>query len=115
MPTNILLQIALAALVGAMAQGLEHYFPWGMLFRKELPRLLAYILGTLGYVVPLTVLFVHWERTLWIPPHWSHLVALWACVAASGVTVLLVRGLDWLLDRLTRSYEHEERDAQRHE
>lgn len=110
MPSEIIKGIALAAAFGAIQQVAQHYFPWGMIFRKELPRVVAYIIGTLAYLMPLTVLFWHWDLTVFMVPRWAHLVAVWACVGASGFAVIFVRGLDWVLDRITRSFEHEERD-----
>lgn len=109
MEHTIIIQIALAALVGAMQQIIQHYFPWQMIFGKELPRVMAYIIGTLAFMVPLTVLFVIWDQ-VGCYPRLAHLAAVWACVAASGLAVIVVRGIDWILDRVRRSYEHEEMD-----
>lgn len=109
MTHEIISQIALAALVAGMQQIIQHYFPWGLIFRRELPRVLAYIVGTLAFMVPLTWLFVIWELG-GVHASYAHLVAAWACVGASGLAVVLVRGIDWLLDRVLRSYEHEEID-----
>jgi hypothetical protein len=115
MSTKVLMDIAMAALVGAMQQAIQHYFPWGLVFRRELPRVVAYIIGTLAYLIPVTVLYAHWAM-IGIANNWSHLIALWACVAASGLSVILVRVVDWALERITRSFEHEERDdAKRNE
>lgn len=102
--------IALAAAFGALQQVAQHYFPWGLIFRAELPKVPAYIMGTLGWVIPLTVLFWAWDANLVDIPRWMHLAAVWACVSASGMAVVLVRGLDWIMDRVTRSFEQEERD-----
>jgi hypothetical protein len=98
MPTEFLSQIALAALVGAMQQVIQHYFPWRLLLRVELPRVAAYVIGTLAYLVPLSVLFALWDKTLVLVPHWAHLLAVWACVGASGAAVALVRSADWMLE-----------------
>lgn len=102
--------IALAAAFGALVQIAQHYFPWGLVFRGELPKVPAYIMGTLGWVLPLTVLFWGWDANLVDVSRWMHLVAVWVCVSASGLAVVLTRAIDWALDRITRSFEHEERD-----
>jgi hypothetical protein len=107
MTPEILSQIALAALVSGMQQCIQHYFPWGLIFRRELPRVIAYAIGTLAYIVPLTVLFIQWDKCNVTAPG-IHLLALWVCVSASGAAVILVRGIDWMLDRVRRSYEDEE-------
>jgi hypothetical protein len=91
-------EVALAALIGAMQQAIQHWFPWRLVFHRELPRVVAYIIGTLGYLIPLTVLYVHWGQSGDVLPVWAHLSALWACVVASGGMVLFVRAVDWLLD-----------------
>jgi hypothetical protein len=110
MTSEIVNGIVLAAAFGALQQVAQHYFPWGLVFRGELPKVPAYIMGTLGWVIPLTILFWHWDLTVFMAPRWAHLVAVWACVGASGFAVIFVRGLDWVMDRVTRSFEHEERD-----
>lgn len=110
MSSELVNGIALAAAFGALQQVAQHYFPWGLVFRGELPKVPAYVMGTLGWVLPLTVLFWGWDANLVNVPRWLHLVAVWACVVSSGLAVVLVRGLDWVLDRVTRSFEHEERD-----
>ncbi len=107
MSNDIIWQIALTALVGALQQGCQHYFPWGLVFRRELPRVLAYTTGTLAYLIPLTVLFLYWDRAGYTGQY-AHLIALWACVIASELAVVVCRGMDWALDRIQRSYEHEE-------
>lgn len=109
MTHEIMTHIGIAALVSGMQQMIQHYFPWGLVFRRELPRVMAYIIGTLAYMVPLTCLFVYWESHQ-VAAHYAHLAAVWACVSASGAAVVLARLIDWALDRVLRSYEHEELD-----
>lgn len=101
--------IAIAAAFGAVVQIAQHYFPWGLVFRGELPKVPAYIMGTLGWVVPLTVLFWAWDANLVDVPRWMHLVAVWVCVSASGLAVVLTRVIDWALDRIVQSFEQDER------
>lgn len=108
--SDVVNAIALAAAFGAITQAAQHYFPWGLIYRRELPKVPAYIMGTLGWVLPLTVLFWAWDSSLVAVPRWMYLVAVWACVSASGLAVVAVRGLDWVLDRVVRSFECEERN-----
>lgn len=92
-----------AALIAALMQAVLHLFPWQMIFPHGLPRLLAYILGVLGFLLPVSGLFVFWQE-------WASLAALWAAVIASGLAVLKLYGLDWILNRIRLSFESEERE-----
>lgn len=85
----------------------QHYFPWQMLFHRPLPRLLAYVLGMLGVILPLSGLFCYWTFQ---PPGWiyAQLAALWAAAVSGGVTVIGAYALDALLVRLARAHELEE-------
>lgn len=109
-PIQIIAQIALAALIGAMQQAIQHWFPWRLFLRRDLPRVAAYIIGTLAYLLPLSILFIHWQQQAYPLSSYTYLAAVWACVIASGLTVLIVRAIDWGMDRITRSYEGEERE-----
>ena len=90
-----------AAVIAALVQLIEHWFPWRMLIGRDLPRVAAYALGVLGFMAPLSVLFVEQQA-------WTELLAVWAVVAASGMAVASAHVVDWALDRIRRSYEHEE-------
>lgn len=103
-------EIFLAALVGAMQQAIQHWFPWRMLFKTELPRVVAYTIGTLGYLVPVSVLYWYWEMNGSVMPY-AHLVALWSCVVGSGMAVVITRSVDWLLDVVSRLAETKQREA----
>jgi hypothetical protein len=94
MISTLIHQIALAALVGAMQQAIQHWFPWKLVFGRNLHRVVAYIIGTLGYLVPLTVLFAHWDMAALYVPRYVHLAAVWSCVLASGLAVLFTRAVD---------------------
>lgn len=81
-----------------------HYFPWRILLKgKELPRLAAYSLGSLGMMGPLTV----W---LWRIGENDVITALWAVVVAAGFTVFALYGLDHYLDLIMRDIEATERE-----
>lgn len=102
-----MIDILVTALISALIQLVEHWFPWRMVLRSGLPRLPSYILGVLGFLLPISALYWHWGASLM---RWSHLLALWACVSASGLAAGLAYGIDHLADRVRRSYEHEELD-----
>ena len=95
--------ILLTAVVAGLIQAIEHWFPWRMILGKDLPRISAYTLGVLGFALPLSALFSYWQ-------FWSALAALWSVIVTSGCAVALAYGIDWLLDRVRQSYEHEEMD-----
>src|SRR5689334_5648918 len=98
---KMFIQIFITALIAALLQWVLHWFPWRMLLRRDLPRLLAYILGMLGIILPVSGLFIYQQA-------WNSLIALWAVVIASGVATVKAYGLDWLLNRITLSYESQE-------
>ena len=96
----------LAALIAVLLQAVEHWFPWRMVLARDLPRIPAYILGVLGVALPLSGLYWCWGA-------WMELVALWVVIIAAGLSVMGAYAIDWTLDRVRQSYEHEERyDAQ---
>lgn len=103
-----LAQILLAALVSSLQQAVQHWFPWRMLLRRDLPRVAAYVIGTLAYLVPLTILFLWWEQATASVPPYLHLLAVWACVGSSGAAVILVRAADWFMDEMLQHQEEKE-------
>jgi hypothetical protein len=89
-----------------LTEGLLHYIPWRKALRgKELPRLVAYTLGLLGMMVPLTVWLL--ERN-----DMEIVQALWAVVMSAGVTVFALYGLDHYLDLIMKDIEASEREQQ---
>lgn len=95
--------ILTTALICGLIQLVLHWFPWRMLMGRDPYRSLAQSLGVLGIVLPLSVLYSNWEVSTSL-----HLIALWACVLASELAMLGAHGLDWVIERVRRSYEHEE-------
>jgi len=81
--------IALTALVTVLLLLVEHWLPWQMFLRRELPRLAAYILGSLAIAVPLSVLFA-------CEASWYELAALWIVIVAGGLAVMLAYLVDWI-------------------
>ncbi len=99
-----------SAVISGLIQMVLHWFPWRMIMGHGIPRILAYILGVLGIVLPLSALFIQWQQVGVVPDEWQHLLALWACVLSSGLAVIAAYGFDWVLNRVRKSYEHEELD-----
>ena len=90
-----------------MAEFGLHYFPWKMLLRgRELPRLMAYTLGLLGMMGPLTA----W---LWDRGEADVIQALWAVIVSAGLMVFALYGLDHYLDLIMRDIEANEERALR--
>lgn len=81
-----------------------HYFPWRILLRgRDLPRLAAYTLGSLGMMGPLTA----W---LWQIGEYEVIKALWLVVIAAGMMVFALYGLDHYLDLIMKDIEATERE-----
>jgi hypothetical protein len=80
-----------------------HYFPWRLIFGKELPRLLAYGLGVLGLMVPFTV---------WLLEHGNNEIAimLWMVLSAGGLAVGTLYLLDWVINLVWGKREAEQRE-----
>lgn len=102
-------QILLTTLISVLLMLVEHWFPWRLLLRKDLPRVAAYVLGVLGMAVSLTGLYAYWAVEP-PDPFWAHghLAALWSVIVGSGLAVVGAYGIDRLLTRLARSVELEE-------
>jgi hypothetical protein len=87
-----------------MAEGLLHYFPWRVLLRgRELPRLVAYTLGLLGMMGPLTAWLLERNDVELIQ-------ALWAVIVSAGLTVFALYGFDHYLDLIMKDIEAIERE-----
>lgn len=90
-----------------MAEFGLHYFPWKMLLRgRELPRLMAYTLGLLGMMGPLTA----W---LWDRGEVEVIQTLWTVIVSAGLMVFALYGLDHYLDLIMRDIEANEERALR--
>lgn len=104
------MQIVLTCLFSVLIMWVEHWFPWRILIRRDLPRLAAYVIGTSGVIIPISYLFWLWTHT---PPPSNNLflIALWADVIASGLAVGLAYGLDWVVARVALSFDLAELEA----
>lgn len=86
-------EIGLAVLIAALLLLLEHYWPWGALFRRRLHPTVNYILGTLALDLPLTGLFAVWGE-------WRAVVAVWLVVVVGGACVMGTYAMDnWVSTR----------------
>lgn len=110
MSIELIHEIVLAAAFGALQQALQHWFPWRLVLRMELPRVAAYVIGTLAYLVPITVLFSTWSQSGRSISSLAHLVAIWSCVVASGGSVVVVRSVDWVVDLVWSAREANQRE-----
>jgi hypothetical protein len=75
-----------------------HYFRWREVLQgHELPRLMAYGLGSLGLMLPFT-----WWLALNNPAKAEIIRVLWMVMMAGGLSVVLCWGLDWIVDLMWR-------------
>ena len=102
------MDVLLTLLVVCLLLLTEHWFPWRLMLRRDLPRVAAYILGVLALHLPLTGLYIYWASSGVDVDKHAHLVALWVVTIGGGLAVLSAYGIDWLLDSLARRYELDE-------
>lgn len=103
-----MLGILLVGMIASLLLLVEHWFPWQLMLRKELPRLAAYVVGVLAIVVPLSGLYLFWGFQPGYRVNHGELIALWVAVGSGGISVLVAHGVDELLRRLARGEETEE-------
>lgn len=82
-----------------------HYFPWRLIFGKDLPRLLAYGFGVLGLMVPFTV---------WLLERGNQEIAimLWLVLSAGGLAVGALYLFDWVIIQVWSKREAEQRERE---
>lgn len=100
-------QITVAALIAVLILWVEHWFPWRLMLKQDLPVIARYVLGCLGFLLPVSALYAGWFGEQPSNPA-GYLIALWAVVLASGVAVVSSYGVDWLLHRLAVIVEQRE-------
>lgn len=106
------LSVGLAVLAAVLLLLVEHWFPWGMMMGRELPRLWAYVLGVLAMFLPLTGLLWAWDVRGVVIRGWMVIAAMWLVVISSGLAVALAWGIDdWLDLRLDREVAEGEREV----
>lgn len=96
-------EIGITGLVAALVLAIQHWFPWQKLFRAPLPRLVAYIMGTLALMVPLTALAV-WtgETTMAVAIPFVTLFGGATVIMAYAIDGRLNQFADWLSERKLR-------------
>jgi hypothetical protein len=94
--------ISITVTIAALLLLVEHWFPWRLILRRDLPRLAAYVLGVLALVLPLSGLYWAWASS---PPgsSWAWLVALWAVIIGGGLSVGLAYLIDWCLQQAAQA------------
>lgn len=97
MPTPILIALVI------FIEGFLHYFPWRLVLRRDLPRPLAYALGTLAMMIPFTI---------WLIDQRQGDIAgmLWLVIGAGGASVMAWYGLDWVIDLVWSVREASQRE-----
>lgn len=100
-------EILITALITVLLLLVQHWFPWGLLLGRELPRLAAYIMGVLAITLPLTGLYVRWSL---VPPLMilPHLIAMWVVVGLGGLAVLIAHLVDAIMARIRSASELKE-------
>lgn len=96
------LEIAIAAAFSALLIAGGHWFPWPLLFHRQLHRLEAYLFGVGAILGPAcAVLALH--------DNWQAIALLAACAASAGLMTAAAKAIDtvaaWrneLLDRRSR-------------
>lgn len=87
-----------------LAEALLHYIPWTLLLNgKRLHPTAAYILGVLGFLLPLSAWLLWKGQCL-------ALLAVWVAVIAAGVPVLGFYLFDYVIDLVWSNREHRERE-----
>jgi hypothetical protein len=90
------MNIFTASLIAALIELVLHWFPWRMAIGRDLPRPVAYVLGVLGFALPLTCLWWMW---------WVLVIELWIVIAAAGIAVMVAYALDKLIHTMRRGHE----------
>lgn len=97
---NIVTLIALVVFIEAFL----HYCPWRLILGgKNLHRVVAYMLGVLGLMVPFTAWLI--ENGEWVIVR-----TLWLVIVSGGLSVMVAYGLDKVLELLWRVREGDQRE-----
>ena len=88
-----MIDLVIIGSVAAVSQLAAHWFPWRRLFKKELPRVLAYIIGTACMMTPVIVYMT-------LKGMFESLTILITAVIFSGTAVMAGYAVDGLLERL---------------
>jgi hypothetical protein len=97
--------IVIGMITGAL-ELVAHWFPYRRLFHHEMPRLVAYTIGTVLMLTPACVY-------LGIKGLWDALIVLAAAVFFSGAAVVIGYGIDMVAEHRDRA-EHIEKLEELH-
>ena len=96
----------LCTVAPATVCALAHYFPWRFWFKRgRLPRLLAYVLGLLSIILPVSV------ALLFVATALDALILLWLAAASAGLGTLIPWWWDWHNRTELQRQDAAERDA----
>ena len=96
--------IFITTLIAVLTLISQHYFPWRLALKRDLPRTAAYTMGTAALVVPLAVLYASWAIH---PPAWgfAFLAALLSVTIFGGMTVFSIYALDSVMIKFAQADE----------
>lgn len=97
--------LALTLLITWLLLWVEHWFPWRLMLRRDLPRVIAYVLGVLAIQVPLSGLILYWRSCCAHIGAVEYVIAIWVITVGGGAAVYSAYGVDWLLDTLRQRQE----------
>lgn len=82
---------------------LLHYLPWRLWIGTDLPRLVAYVLGLLGMVVPLSLWLIDHDEIVMLK-------TLWLVVLSAGGAVFMAYGVDRVIQNERENFEARRRE-----
>jgi hypothetical protein len=98
------MEIAITVVLAALILMVEHYLPWEQALQMKAHLIVKYVIGTMGLIIPLTVLYLCWGRE-------REALALWLVTAGGGLAVMAAHWLDHWLSIRSRMHAAE-REAQ---
>lgn len=96
--------LTMLVLIGFI-EGFLHYAFRREIFGKDLPRPVAYTLGTLGMMLPFTV-YLNEEG------HGDVASVLWLVLVSGGGAVVLCYGVDWIYKMIVSLRETKQREQE---
>jgi hypothetical protein len=92
-------EVLLAAVVSGLIAMLQHWSPWNELLGHKLPRLAAYVLGTLAIIIPACAAIVLGNLAGWLA-----VMTLVGCTVAAGLGTVMGYLVDvWVIERAERA------------
>lgn len=87
-----------------------HWFPWALVFKRKLPRLIEFGLGAMAVVVPSSIMILVINASAVIS-----MGILWSSVVCGGVITSLAYAIDDWAEKSTRAIEAEAREKKQQE